>query len=78
MSDRSPTARPMSCGQWTELRRREADAEQGLKDIGVWRASLHDAERRATADADDKADSIVSDHNSQACVCGSTYLCDVR
>ena len=68
MSNRTPTARPVSCGQWTELRRREADAEQGLKDIGVWRASLHDAERRATADADDKADSIVRNHFAHACV----------
>ncbi len=38
---------------------REAEARAGAAEVASWRAGLQDAERRATADADGRADAIV-------------------
>lgn len=46
--------------KWADLRKREAAAETGLKEVADWRGSLRDEARRAAAEADDRADAIVS------------------
>jgi len=46
--------------KWADLRKREAAAEAGLKEVADWRGSLRDEARRAAAEADDRADAIVS------------------